>query len=319
MSEIMSSEITPDSFLKRWHKRNAWIESPAENNQSVRISYIDCEPPSTRVQIGVIILIHGFPQSSYQFRHVIQPLADEGFRVIVPDYRGAGQSSHPAQDFRKSTMARDIFSLVHDHLGITQTVHIVGHDIGGMIAHAYAMQYSHHVASVVWGECPLPGTSVYEMNKIMPEQFHFVFHSVPDDLALSLVTGREKIYLNHFFSKQSFNALAISSADLEFYALQYSQPGALRCGFEVYRAFEEDARENRESLRLKGKCMRPVLILSGSQSRHAHEAREMIKEVYAGDIRVEEVEDSGHFIAEENPEGFLRTVLAFVHNNVSKK
>ena len=315
----MSVGSLSDSFLNKWSKRNAWIKNSDDNDQSVRISYIDCGPPSAGAPRGNILLIHGFPQSSYQFRHVIKPLAEEGLRVIVPDYRGAGQSSHPAQDFRKSTMARDLFSLVHDHLGITQPIHLVGHDIGGMVAHAYATQYPEHVASVIWGECPLPGTSVYEVNKRMPEQFHFVFHSVPDDLALSLVAGREKIYLNHFFSKLSFNAQAISPLDLEFYTLQYSQPGALRCSFEVYRAFEQDARENRESLRLKGKCTRPVLILSGSQSRHAHEAREMVEEVYAGDIQIDEVKDSGHWIAEENPEGFVQAVLAFVYCHASVK
>ncbi|KAJ5784651.1 uncharacterized protein N7503_009863 [Penicillium pulvis] len=313
----MSLESLADSFPNQWSKRNAWIKNPSDNNQSVRISYIECAPPTTSDPKGNILLIHGFPQTSYQFRHVIKPLAEEGFRIIVPDYRGAGQSSHPAQDFRKQTMARDLFSLIHDHLGITQAIHVVGHDIGGMIAHAYATLYPNHVASVIWGECPLPGTSIYDKNKSMPEQFHFVFHSVPDDLALSLVTGREKIYLNHFFSKQSFNAQAISPFDLDFYTLQYSQPGALRCSFEIYRAFEEDARENLESLRLKGKCTRPVLILSGSQSRHAHEAREMVEEVYAGDIQIAEVKDSGHYIAEENPDGFVQAVLAFIHSHAA--
>ncbi|KAJ5142219.1 hypothetical protein N7526_003214 [Penicillium atrosanguineum] len=282
----MSFGSSSDSFLNKWSKRNAWIMNFDRNDQSVRISYIDCGPPSASAPKGIILLIHGFPQSSYQFRHVINPLAEEGFRVIVPDYRGAGQSSHPAQDFRKSTMARDLFSLLHDHLGITQAIHLVGHDIGGMVAHAYVTQYPDHVASVIWGECPLPGTSVYDVNKRMPEQFHFVFHT-------------------------------ISPFDLDFYALQYSQPGALRCSFEVYRAFEEDARENRESLRLKGKCTRPVLILSGSQSRHAQEAKEMVGEVYAGDIQIDVVKDSGHWIAEENPEGFVQAALAFIYKHAS--
>lgn len=120
------------------------------------------------------------------------------------------------------------------------------------------------------------------------------------------------MYLNHFFSKLSFNANAISLSDLEYYALQYSQPGALRCAFEVYRAFEEDTRENLESLRLKGKCMRPVLILSGAESRHASEAQEMVTEVYGGHMQVATVEDSAHYIAEENPEGFVRVVSEFV-------
>ncbi|GES58307.1 soluble epoxide hydrolase [Aspergillus terreus] len=308
--------MKPDTLLNSppplWKKHNAWIKTTDDDTHSVRISYIDCAPSSSSPAKGVMLLIHGFPQTSYQFRHVIRPLADGGFRVIAPDYRGAGQSSHPSSDFRKSTMARDLFVLIHDHLHIESPIYLVGHDIGGMIAHAYVSMYPQHVACIIWGECPLPGTSCYLANKRMPEQFHFMFHCAPDDLAPSLVAGREKMYLNHFFSRLSFNANAISTADCEYYALQYSQPGALRCAFKVYRAFEEDAKENLESLRLKGKCMRPVLILSGSESRHAAEANDMVTEVYGGDIHVVVVEDSGHYIAEENPAGFVQAVLAFV-------
>ncbi|KAJ6151657.1 hypothetical protein N7470_007254 [Penicillium chermesinum] len=209
-------------------------------------------------------------------------------------------------------MARDLYALIHDHLAIKSKIHLVGHDIGGMIAHAYVSLYPQDVASIIWGKCPLPGTSCYSANRSMPEQFHFVFHCVPDDLALALVSGRERLYLNDFFSKLSFNANAISASDCEYYTLQYSQPGALRCAFEVYRAFQEDALENIESLRLKGKCMRPVLILSGSESRHAPVAEGMVSEVYGGDIQVAVVEGAGHYITEENPTGFVQAVLEFV-------
>jgi pimeloyl-ACP methyl ester carboxylesterase len=307
MSSIQGS-ITPGN----WVKRNARIDDD-NDSERVHISYLDCAPPAYITPKGTILLIHGFPQTFYQFRHVITPLAEAAYRVIVPDYRGAGQSSHPVHDFRKTTMARDLFRLVRSHLGIMEKVHVVGHDIGGMIAHVYASRYPEHVASVIWGECPLPGTSIYEANKRMPEQFHFVFHSVPDDLAVALVTGKEQVYLNHFFAKSSFNAAVISSADLEYYTLQYSKPGALRCAFAVYGAFETDARENREWIRDYGKCTVPVLILSGSESHHASEAREMVDEAYEGDhVEIAEVESSGHYIAEENPQGFYDRVLTFV-------
>ncbi|KAE8143811.1 Alpha/Beta hydrolase protein [Aspergillus pseudotamarii] len=297
----------------RCKARNAWIKTCDEDSEPVRIAYIDCEPEPHVLSKGVLLLIHGFPQTSYQFRHVIQPFADEGFRVIAPDYRGAGQSSHPSRDFRKSTMARDLFLLVHDNLLLHSKVHLVGHDIGGMIAHAYASQYPEYVASIVWGECPLPGTSTYDENLKMPEQFHFMFHRAPDDLALYLVSGKERAYIKYFLSKQTCNAQAILPADLEYYTLQYSKPGALRCAFEVYQAFEEDSRENKENLRIQGKSMLPVLVLSGAESRHALEASSMVNQVYGGYIQTENIASSGHYIAEENPEEFLRAVLCFVN------
>ncbi len=137
-----------------------WNHRTVEVEPSVRIAYIDCPSKSKRSQRGVILLIHGFPQTSYQFRHVIDTLAEAGYRVLAPDYRGAGASSKPATGFTKSIMARDLVRLL-DALKIHEPVHVIGHDIGGMIAFAMAAKHPSRVASLNWGECPLPGTSVH--------------------------------------------------------------------------------------------------------------------------------------------------------------
>jgi pimeloyl-ACP methyl ester carboxylesterase len=306
------AQLSPPSQAY-YHKRNAWVNNPSNDPPKIRISYIDTTPSPPPQKGKTILLIHGFPQTSHQFRHVLTPLTQSGYRIIAPDYRGAGDSSHPTHDYRKSTMARDLYALVHDFLTITEKIHVVGHDIGGMVAHAYATLFPHHVASVIWGECPLPGTSAYEVNKRSPEQFHFVFHAVPDDLAVALVSGRERVYLGHFFSKLCFNVGAVEGVDLDYYAEMYARPGGLRCAFEVYKAFEEDARENREFLRVRGKCRLPVLVLNGRESRHAGEAGGMVSEMYEGDhVELAEVDASGHYIAEENPGGFVDAVLGFV-------
>ncbi|KAK8219640.1 hypothetical protein M8818_000614 [Zalaria obscura] len=278
--------------------------------EQVRINYVDCLPAPGQQQRGIIILIHGFPQTSYQFRHVITPLSRADYRVIAPDYRGAGQSSKPSSDFTKATMAKDIFTLVHERLNVTSPVHLVGHDIGGMIAHAYAVQYPLHVASITWGECPLPGTASYDKDKTLVQQFHFLFQAVPD-LPVALVTGRESIYIKHFFDKISYNTGAISDADVEHYVTAYSQPGALRCAFAVYAAFEEDKAQNLRWLAEKGKSSVPALAFSGAKSRHAEEAEGMVREMYQ-DVEVALVEESGHYLAEENPTDFVEKVLGFV-------
>ncbi|KAI9696730.1 MAG: hypothetical protein M1836_005092 [Candelina mexicana] len=290
----------------RWKQRNAWLSTDPE----IRLHYIDCPPPDNQIPKGTLLLIHGFPQTSYQFRHVITPLADAGYRVIVPDYRGAGDSSKPASGYTKIVMAEDLVQLVRDILGIKGKVHLVGHDIGGMIAHAYASQYPDYVASVVWGECPLPGTSAYEKTKNTMGMFHFTFQALPD-LPEALVTGRERIYLKHFFERLCLNPAAISRQDLDQYTMSYSQPGALRCGFEIYRAFEKDKEENESWVRESGKCMVPAMVLSGDNSALKKLAAEMVREVYE-DFEVGTVEDSGHWVAEENPEDFVRKVLKFV-------
>ena len=213
-------------------------------------------------------------------------------------------------------MAEDILLLL-DELGIAERVHVVGHDIGGMIAYALASRHPDRVASVVWGECPLPGTEIYRANKTTHavQQFHFIFHSVLD-LPEALVAGRERIYLNHFFSKLSYNAAAISSTHRDHYAESYSQPGAMRCAFGVYRAFETDAEENQQWLLRNGKVSIPAMALSGDKSTHKDEALETFSEVHElGTFKLGVVLDAGHYIAEENPEGFVREVMTFVEEN----
>lgn len=123
------------------------------------IFYIDS--PAQGTEKGVLLLIHGFPETSYQFRHVITPLSERGYRVIAPDYRGAGYSSRTRglEGYRKSVLAADLVSLL-DSLSINK-VHVIGHDIGGMVAHSFASRYPDRTRSVMWGECPQPGTKAY--------------------------------------------------------------------------------------------------------------------------------------------------------------
>jgi pimeloyl-ACP methyl ester carboxylesterase len=235
------------------------------------------------------------------------------YRVIAPDYRGAGLSSRPETGFTKSVMATDIIHLL-DHLSIKSPVHIVGHDIGGMIAYAFAAEHSDRTASVTWGECPLPGTTAHHEDRTTnaQQQFHFLFHSVPD-LPEALVSGKEEIYLSHFFNKLAYNGNAITPSDLDYYVKMYRQPGALRSAFRTYAAFIEDGEECQNWIKRHGKCKVPALGLSGSQSRHKDAAEQMMSEVHeGGTYEVAEVADSGHWIAEENPEGFVKTVLGFV-------
>lgn len=210
-------------------------------------------------------------------------------------------------------MAADILHLL-DHLSIAEPVHVVGHDIGGMVAYAFASRYAHRTASVVWGECPLPGTTAHDQSRTARgvEFFHFLFHSVPD-LPEALVAGRESIYLNHFYSKLCFNAGAITQADVDHYARNYSEPGALRCGFNVYRTFLQDADENRDWISKNGKLRVRALGLNGGAGPFPNEAADMMAEVHEKDTyKVATVSDSGHWIAEENPEEFVRVILEFI-------
>ncbi|QIW99429.1 hypothetical protein AMS68_004947 [Peltaster fructicola] len=282
--------------------------------RAVRLAYLD-RAGETEEQ-GTILLIHGFPQTSYQFRHVLPLLSQAGFRCIAPDYRGAGRSSKPENGFTKAEMATDLVVLL-DHLDITTPVHVVGHDIGGMIAFAMARMFPDRVRSVCWGECPLPGTAAYYADRTehAVQQFHFIFHSVPD-LPEALIAGKEGIYVEHFLTKICHNVDAFPPEAVDHYAAAYAQLGAMRCALSVYRAFEEDARENQKWISEHGKCAVPTLILNGEYSRHEGAAESMAMEVIQqGSLEIGVVASCAHYLAEEHPANFVDLVLRFIQKH----
>ncbi|KAK4498365.1 hypothetical protein PRZ48_011023 [Zasmidium cellare] len=279
----------------------------------LRLAYLDSPPIGDNFK-GTILLIHGFPQTSYQYRHVLPLLSAQGYRCIAPDYRGAGHSSQPESDYRKTTMAKDIIALL-DHLNIVEKIHLIGHDIGGKIAFALATRHAERFRSVVWGENVLPGTEAYVKSRTVPEQtvlfFHFIFHCV-SPLAETLVEGKEKLYIEHFFHKLSHNLSAFSDDVVEHYAKAYSQPGAMRAAMAVYKAFEEDHKENIEWIKKEGKCNVPSFVLTGEKS-WVGDAVKMGREVTVEEVmEVGVVKGAGHYVAEENPEGFVDVVVEFI-------
>ncbi|CAD0109574.1 unnamed protein product [Aureobasidium uvarum] len=297
----------------RWTSKRQLLSGKPSTPTEVSIHYISCSP-STKPSKGTILLIHGFPQTSYQFRHVITPLAEAGYLVIAPDYRGAGSSSRPRDGYDKLTMAKDLHTLVTEHIGIKEKIHVVGHDIGGMIAHAYATAYPASVASVAWGECPLPGTSLY--TSYVAENthgglWHFVFHQQLDVPEL-LVQGHEAQYLKSFYDRLTQHPSAISPTDAQIYATQFSQPGAMRAGFDLYRSFHKDFSDNETMLKKNGKSKVPCCALWGELSSMIDEIAEpQAREMYQH-VTLAKVKGTGHWCAEENPESFVTEILGFV-------
>ena len=134
------------------------------------------------------------------------------------------------------------------------------------------------------------------------------------DVPEALTHGRERGYLQYFYERLRTNPGAIAEADVDHYAAHYAKAGAMRAAFDVYRAFDEDAEENRRWVEEKGKCAVPALALNGSESFLALGVEEMLREVHER-VEVEEVQGSNHYIAEEKPEGFVKAVLGWVGKN----
>lgn len=189
----------------------AWIDRPG----GVRIGYRHYQP-AEGVR-GRVMLIHGAPQTAHSWRKVAEPLARAGYDVIVPDFRGAGASTKPATGYDKWTMARDLHTLVHRELGIDGPLSIVGHDLGSMIAVAYALQFRDDVVSLLTMEAPIPGTTYFDERKVARSAWHFDFHAHPD-IAVYLIHGKERWYINRFYEDLTYQPDAITVEDVDIYA-----------------------------------------------------------------------------------------------------
>ncbi len=262
-----------------------------------------------------LVLLHGWPHTGWHFRRTLPLFAAAGYRVVAPDYRGAGYSSRPRGDldagtrrggYDKWSMAEDIHELVHTQLGLPAPATVLGHDIGSMVATAYAFRYRADTRALICGEAPQPGTTVFEEFKDNVLLFHFTFHSVLD-LPEALVAGRERLYFQHFVSRVSH---APELIDIEHSVAAFRRPGALRAGFDLYRALPQDVADIRQAIAEGGKLTMPVLGTAGHLSPLADHTARMTAEI-AADPQVTIIPESGHWIAEENPEGLVAAVVAF--------
>jgi pimeloyl-ACP methyl ester carboxylesterase len=258
-----------------------------------------------------VMLVHGYPQTGYAWRRVVPLLVQAGLRVVIPDYRGAGGSSKPPGGYDKHTMAGDLHALLYGQLGLTGPLTVTGHDIGMMVAYAFARRFPDRTERLVVMEAPLPGTALYERALGDTKRvWHFHFHRAID-LPELLTAGREQLYLERFYLDLAYDIEAIGSEAVARYVRAFSRPGAMRAGFELYRAFPADADRNRADLEREGKLPMPVLTLAGAHSTFARSMEAMMREV-AEDVTFQVIEQANHWIPEENAEALAAAVGSFL-------
>lgn len=284
------------------HHGRAWVDP----DETVRIGYTVVAPPDPT---KTVVLLHGAPQTRYAWRKVMMPLAGAGYRVIMPDYRGAGASDKPRDGYDKWTMAGDIHSLVHQTLGVAEPISLVGHDLGSMLGLSYALRYRDDVVSATFMEAPLPGTAYYTWRVTQKSAWQFSFHANPD-IAVYLTHGRERWYINRFFDELTDQPDAISHDDLDVYARAFEAPGAMRALCEIYRELDRDADDNRAALEEHGKLTIPVLASGGGSNPLARRFRAMCEEI-ADSVTERIVPGCGHWVAEEQPGYFTEMFCDF--------
>ena len=248
-----------------------------------------------------VVLLHGWPETWYAW-HRVMPMLVGNYTVVAPDLPGLGNSS-ASKSYDKKTVASLVHQLVSG-LGHQQIL-LVGHDMGANVAYAYAALYPHEVRKLVYMEASIPGFGLEEvMNFARTGLWHFGFHATPD-VAVPLVSGRERFYLTYLTAPHISNPEALRES-LEEYVRAYSQPDVLRAGFEYYAALLQDGKDNRAMF--KQKLPMPVLgVIAGSLNAALFDSLRSV----ASDVRSLIVEQSGHFIHEERPIFLTEQLLAF--------
>ena len=273
------------------------------NLKGVRIHYV------TTGQGAPVVLLHGWPQTWYEWRHILKSLADR-FSLIAPDLRGLGDSSRPSSGYDKKTVANDVWTLMHDHLGHARFA-VVGHDWGAPTAFRLAADHPAEVSHLAMLDVPVPGDQPAGAAISGASRWHHAFHRVPD-LPEALTHGRERTYLEFFFMNGCDQAGAILDADIAEYVRTYSQPGAMRAGFNFYRALSQDVADNRATLASGFKLPMPTLGLGGGGPRgRGNLVVESLRRV-AVHAEGGSIPDCGHFIPEEKPEDLARILREFL-------
>ena len=259
------------------------------------------------VRIGghgpAVVLLHGFGETGDMWAPLAAKLATD-HTVIVPDLRGMGLSSHPAGGYDKKTQGGDVAGVL-DALKIDK-VALVTHDIGNMVGYAFAAEQPDRVTKFALLDAPLPGVGPWDEILKSPLLWHFHFGG-PD--MERLVKGRERIYLDRFWNDFSADPKNFDEASRRHYAALYARPGAMHSGFEQFKAFDQDAIDNKAFL-AKGPLPMPILAIGGEKSFGPTMA--VVMRAAAANVQETVIANSGHWLMEEKPDATIAAITAFL-------
>jgi pimeloyl-ACP methyl ester carboxylesterase len=250
-----------------------------------------------------VILLHGYTQTSRMWKPVI-PLLAEKFTVIAPDLPGIGDSDIPADGLDMKTAAIRIHALAKS-LGIDKA-RVVGHDIGLMVAYAYAAQFPAETEKLVVMDAFLPGVDGWEEVYNNPGIWHFRFNGPTPE---ALVAGRERIYFEHFWNNFAGDKnRSIPEADRAAYAEAYARPRRMRAGWAYFVSFQQTAKDFAQLSQTK--LTMPVLSIGGEKANGGVLALQM--KVIASDVTFVVLKNTGHWVMEEQPEATMQALLKFL-------
>lgn len=258
------------------------------------------------VQMGkgpLLILLHGWPQTWYEW-HEVMPLLASQFTVVAPDLRGLGLSEKTRSGYDKHTIAGDVAALIQ-HLGEKSAV-VVGHDMGGKVAYILGLSFPEQVSKLVLVDCMPPGTE--KMDPAKGGMWHYGFHMAAEFPEM-LTKGREREYIAAQMMAWLHRKDAINADALDEYAKHYASPGGMTAGFNYYRALPDDA--TFVATQADRKFAMPILTVAGRYGVSDKLYNAMAQK--SDDLEGRIAEDSGHFVPEEEPEWLAKRILNFAH------
>src|ERR1700723_3300092 len=250
-----------------------------------------------------LILLHGYAETSLMWKPIIPVLA-ERFTVIAPDLPGIGDSDIPTDGLDMKNAAVRIHDLAKS-LGVKKA-EVVGHDIGLMVAYAYAAQFPSEVTKLVLMDAFLPGVEGWEAVYNNPNIWHFRFNGPTPE---ALVQGRERTYFDYFWNAFAADKNhSIPEADREAYAAAYARPGRMHAGWAYFVSFLQAARDFAQLSQTK--LTMPVLAIGGEKA-NGEVLGEQAKLV-ATDATVVVLKNTGHWVLEERPKETTEALLKFL-------
>ena len=250
-----------------------------------------------------VLLLHGYAETSRMWKPIM-PLLGERLTVIAPDLPGIGDSSIPADGLDMKTAAIRIHALVRS-LGM-QKVEVVGHDIGLMVAYAYAAMYPAETTKLVVMDAFLPGVDGWEAIYNNPGIWHFRFNGATPE---ALVHGRERTYFEYFWNDLAADKTrSLPEADRKAYVAAYARPGRMHAGWAYFVSFQKAAKDFAELSRVK--LAMPVLSIGGQKSLGEALGQQM--RLVASDVTVVVLPDTGHWILEERPKETTASLAKFL-------
>jgi len=250
-----------------------------------------------------LILLHGYAETSLMWKPIIPALAQR-FTVIAPDLPGIGDSGIPSDGLDMKTAAIRIHDLVKS-LGV-QKAEVVGHDIGLMVAYAYAALFPTEVTKLVLMDAFLPGVEGWEAVYNNPNIWHFRFNGPTPE---ALVQGRERTYFDYFWDDFAADKTkSIPEADRKAYAAAYARPGRMHAGWAYFVSFLQAAKDFAQLS--QSKLTMPVLTIGGDKS--LGEALGQQAKLVATDATAIVLKDTGHWVLEERPKETTEALEKFL-------